>query len=900
MRPTTLTSYRFLALILLSLLGSSPYIHADDTPEMWPGTIYSATIPTYQEVLGYAVGERISTHRDMLRFFDALAAAAPTRIKIREYGRTWEGRRLIYAVLGSSENIANLDRFAADMQRLADPRITNIEAANTLTANLPASVWLAYGVHGNEISSTDAAMMTAYHMLAALDDPTNQKIGRDTLVFIDPLQNPDGRERFTSRYYATVGLLDSPDRLSAEHNEPWPSGRTNHYLFDMNRDWLAMTQPETQGRIRAINKYKPLVVIDLHEMGGDSSYYFAPAAQPFNPHMTDRQLANMALIGRNQGRHFDSFGFDYFTREVYDAFYPGYGDSWPTFYGAAASTYEVASARGARYRKASGEILTFANTVQQHFVASISTAEATAENRQRLLEDFYDYQVSAITRGRASKQQRYFVLPNIRDRAGNDRLASLMTNHGVEVWQAQEDFKACGKRYSAGARYIDTAQPRGRFATTTLISQVDMSPAFIAEQERRRARKLDDEIYDVTAWSLPLMFNLDVDDCGKLPQLNAQPFTEAQQQIGQVLNPDAAVAYLVPWGDMNAGRFLTAALRAGLTVKSADKAFQLADQTSYPAGTLIIEHRRNNEDVGTIISQLATQTGAQVTGVDSSWVTQGPSFGSRNTVTLTAPTIAMAWDSPTNTLSAGNTRFVIERQFNYPVTAIRTRTLKTAELSRYDVLILPAGKYDSTLGDKGRDNLLAWVKRGGVLITMGSATAYAAKNGLVALKREAAYREQPPVDDEKPADPKAMINGELIASRAAMIDHTTKKKSDPDHVPGVLANVSVDTEHWLSAGVNENLVSLITGGDIYAPIKLADGNNIGWFKAEQNLLASGYLWPENQRQLAFKPFLVQQNQGRGMVISFTQEPAYRAYMDGLNVLLMNTIFRATAHTKRLR
>ncbi|MFT7133894.1 MAG: hypothetical protein ACI81O_002613, partial [Cyclobacteriaceae bacterium] len=413
MRPTTLTKHRSLVLILLaliSLLGTSQHLHADSPTEMWPGAIYSPTIPTFQDVLGYAVGERISTHGDMLRYFDALAEAAPAHIKVMEYGRTWEGRRLIYAAIGSQDNIKNLDTFAADMQRLADPRITNAATASALKAKLPASVWLAYGVHGNEISSTDAAMMTAYHMLAAPEDFINQKIRSNVLVFIDPLQNPDGRERFTSRYYATVGLQDSPDRLSAEHNEPWPSGRTNHYLFDMNRDWLAMTQPETQGRVRVINQYKPLVVIDLHEMGGDSSYYFAPAAQPFNPHITDRQLANMALIGRNQGRHFDRFGFDYFTREIYDAFYPGYGDSWPTFYGASASTYEVASARGAHFRKASGEILTFADTVQRHFVASISTAEATADNRQRLLNDFYDYQLSAIAGGQANKKQRYFIL----------------------------------------------------------------------------------------------------------------------------------------------------------------------------------------------------------------------------------------------------------------------------------------------------------------------------------------------------------------------------------------------------------------------------------------------------------------------------------------------------------
>lgn len=870
--------------------------NADTEYDLWAGAKYQSDIPTHSDVLGYQVGERITNHADMIRFFEALEKAAPDRIKIFEYARTWEGRKLIYVAIGNPSNIAGLDAFANDMAKLADPRETSATQANAIIESTPASVWLEYGVHGNEISSTDAAMMTAYHLLAAPSDPVNQKILSDTIVFIDPLQNPDGRDRFTSRYYSTVGLEHSSDRISAEHNEPWPNGRSNHYLFDMNRDWLAITQPETAGRIKALTHYKPLVVIDLHEMGGDQSYYFAPAAQPFNPFMTQDQIDNIELVGRNNGKYFDQYGFDYFTREVFDAFYPGYGDSWPVFYGAAASTYEVSSSRGEIYARKDGKNLTYKNTVQRHFIASISTAEAVADNRKKLLSDFYQYQVSAIDQGKQNKQ-RVFVISNQPDRAGAHRLATLMAQHGVEVFRANDAFKACGNSYPAGSYYIDTAQPRGRFVTTTFNQQVDMSKSFVDEQERRRARNLHDEIYDVTGWALPLMFNIDTDSCNSAVNVAGSQVNSDDKLAGSVQANDNAVAYIVPWGDMAAGRFLTAALQQGLTIKSSDKAFQLDNKKHYPAGSLIVERSSNPDNLSELITNIATQSGAQVDAISSSWVINGPSFGSGNTVTMTAPKVAMAWDNPVSSLSAGNTRFVIERQFNYPVTAIRTDQLARADLNDYQVLILPAsrGSYQAALGESGAENLKNWVKQGGVLVTFASATRYAADKdvGLLDIKRELAFTED---QDKKKADEdKSTTTGVLFEDKQDLLDASVNADNSPDFVAGVLANIEVDQEHWLTAGVNENVVGMVYGSDIFAPIQLNSGDNVAWFADADNVLASGYLWEENKKQLAYKPYLVVQPSGNGLVVGFTQEPTTRAYLDGLNVMLMNSIFRSAAH-----
>ena len=887
---------------LVILLGATSFAQANtnDGYDMWPNTQYDPAIPTHSQVLGYGVGERITNHGDMLRFFEALERAAPERIKIFEYARSWEGRKLIYAAIGTPENLAHLDDFAANMQKLSDPRLTNEKAAKQIINDLPVSVWLEHGVHGNEISSTDAAMMTAYHLLAAPNEPTNKKILANTLVFIDPLQNPDGRTRFTSTYYASVGLEHSGDRLSAEQNEPWPRGRSNHYLFDMNRDWLAITQPETAGRIKALNHFKPTVVIDLHEMGGDESYFFSPAAEPINPFMSKAQLENTGLIGKNIGKNFDDFGFDYFTREVFDAFYPGYGDSWPTFYGASASTYEVASTRGEVYRTKSGKMMHYKDTVQRHFVASIATAEGASDNREKILHDFYRYQEDAIISGKNDKNERVFILPNVRDKAASHRLATLMAQHGAEVKQATQDFKACGVNYKSGAYYIDTAQPRGKFVKTTFTQQVDMSANFLKEQERLRARNLSDQIYDITGWSLPLMFNVDTNACGKEVDV-ASSIVKADSPLqGSVTHADAKVAYLVPWGDMAAGRFLTAALQAGLSIKSADQAFVLEGKTHFPAGSLIIETKANAQGLSAVVQKLAQQSGAQVVGVDSSWVTDGPSFGSEHTAHMLAPKIAMAWDEPTNSLSAGSTRFVIERQFNYPVTAIRSDRLARADLSAYQVLILPAGNYADALGNSGISNIKEWVKQGGVLLTLGSATRFAADADLLAVQRELAYKDDKTATAKSDAKKEPTVAGQLFKDKAELVKASIDLEESPDYMAGVLANVEVDQEHWLTAGVNPSLVAMVSGNDIYTPIKLSSGKNLAWFADPKNVLASGYLWQENQQQLAYKPFLIHQPSGKGMIVAFTQEPTSRAYLDGLNVLLMNSIFRTAAHAQPLR
>ncbi len=334
--------------------------------EFWPGASYEPAIPAFRTVLGYEPGERITSHADILKYFDAMAGAAGNRIRVFEYGRSWEGRKLIYAVVASENNIKRLPEIRAGMRRLAEPRTATDSEAAKLAATLPATVWIAAGVHGNELSPTEAVMLAAYHLLAARNDPLVAQILANAVVFLTPTQNPDGHDRFVHHYQQSEGIEPDPHPQAVEHIEPWPGGRGNHYLFDLNRDWIALTQPEIRSQVKTLLEWLPLVFVDLHEMSADSTYYFAPEAAPYNPHLVKDQVTALDWFGRNNARWFDKFAFSYFTRDVFDAFYPGYGASWPSYYGSIAMTYEQASSRGLLMLRSDSPTYQFLETFQHH------------------------------------------------------------------------------------------------------------------------------------------------------------------------------------------------------------------------------------------------------------------------------------------------------------------------------------------------------------------------------------------------------------------------------------------------------------------------------------------------------------------------------------------------------
>ena len=543
-------------------------------------------------------------------------------------------------------------------------------------------------------------------------------------------------------------------------------------------------------------------------------------------------------------------------------------------------------------------------------MTSLATAETVADNREKFLREFYDYQVSAIEEGSKGDIQSY-ILPTQNDQAGANMLAGLLVQQGVEVGMATKTFRACGKTYAPGSFVIDLAQPAKRLVRTLLDNDVKMSADFMEEQERRRAKNLGDQIYDVTAWSLPLMMNVVANTCNRAPAVDTQPAGSATVLPGTVSGGQAKVAYLVPWGEATAVRFLANALRQGMHVKSTDLSLTHSGRF-YPAGTLIIDVADNDDSVHDAVRKLAQSSGADVVAVDSGWVTDGPNFGSANVVVHTAPKVALAWDEPTSSYSAGNTRYVIERMFDYPVTPIRSDRLGTSDLDRYQVLILPSTwgeDYLATLGEEGVENLRNWVRHGGVLIGLGTANRFLAhpRVDLISVRRENAVIEHEEEEgkgkkngggDEDEEEP--TVDGSYLTSADEYEAAITPESESPDQQDGVIARADVDPDHWLGAGVASKINVVYGGTDIYTPVTLDKGTNVARYQGADSLLASGYMWEQNRKQLAFKPFAVAEGAGSGFVIAFTSDPNVRAYQTGLNVIFMNAIFRGSAHATPVR
>jgi hypothetical protein len=926
---------------LAVLLSASPImLAAQPAPEpFWPGAQYDPKIPTLQQVVGHAPGEEITSPEQVATYLRALNQAAPDRTRLVEYARSWEGRPLWLFVIGNAQRIGALDQVKADIKRLADPRGLAAADADRLVGTLPVVVWLVHGVHGNEISSSDAALLEAYHLLAARGDAGVDAVFRDALVLIDPMQNPDGRARFLFQNLQGRAALPDPAPYNAEHDEPWPGGRPNHYLFDMNRDWFAQTQPETRGRIRIGLDYFPQVNVDLHEQGGNNTYYFAPPADPLNPHYTKAQIAGFDLFGRANAARFDERGWPYYIREVYDGFYPGYGDSWQMFHGSIGMTYEQASARALSFARTDGTVMSYRDGVLHHFNAAITTAVTAARNRERLVRDFLDYRRSAVAEGEKGPVREYVLVPG-HDPSRADRLARTLATQGIEVRRAEDAITVGGRSIPAGAYLVSNAQPAGRLVRNLLDLKTEQSADFIARQEARRQRRQADQIYDITAWSLPLVYDVEVTTSATAIAARATPVPAAYDAplASRTVAP-AKVGYLVPWG--TAAAALTAeALAQGLRVESVGGAFTLGGR-SYPIGTALVRTAGNPADLPARMSALATRHGAEVVAIDSGYIESGTSLGSPVNGTFKRPRVLLAWDLPTSSLSAGWTRYVLERRFGQAVTTVRTASLGRVDFADYDVLVLPSGNYAGQIGDAVLTRVKDWLRLGGTLVTMAEATRWAVGSGVGLLDTTALLKDgrpdtpattgaapsssassSPPATSApaaaaasstaKPggaiarpsgatAKPAPAETAEPPVPRSPAADDAAYDKAiqpdreRPDAQPGALLRATVDTDHWLSAGSDGETQVVIEGARVFAPIKLNAGRNVVYYAPKSSLVASGLIWPEGQDLLVRKPYLMHQPFGLGHVIAFAEDPNYRAYTEATMLLFMNAVLLGPAY-----
>jgi hypothetical protein len=575
---------------------------------------------------------------------------------------------------------------------------------------------------------------------------------------------------------------------------------------------------------------------------------------------------------------------------VFDSFYPGYGESWPIFHGSIGMTFEQASSRGLVWRREDDTLLTYRQGIVQHFTAAITTCETAAKNRAAILRDYHEYRRGAVQEGERGPVRAY-VIPPGRDPVRTNRLGHLLAQQGFEVRRAEAAFQVGTATHPAGSFIVSLAQPSGKLLRNLMDDQVPQPEAFVKEQDRRRRKRLPDQMYDVTAWSLPLAFDVDVIRADRVPAVQTTA-VGGEMPKGATTLPAATVGYLLPWGSGTAAA-VAEALAAGVKVRTADLPFTLGGR-EYPAGTAVVRVSDNGTGLAAMLAPIVGRHGVEAVGIDSAFTEAGISLGSNQVATLRAPRVLLAWDTPTSSTSAGWARYVIERRFGQRVTAVRVSSLGRTDLRRFDVVVLPSGSYGNALGTDAVRRIEDWVNAGGTLITLAEASRWAARENVGLLDSRTELRggrpETEPADRDKDASKKDAPAQPIDFEKAI-----TPERERPESTPGALLRVRLDPEHWLSAGTDGEIQAIVEGQRVFTPITLDKGRNVGVYQGKDRLVASGLVWDEAQAQLAQKAFLIHQPMGQGHVIAFAEDPNYRAFTEAAELLLMNAILLGPAH-----
>ena len=825
-------------------------------------TFAQTKIKSPDEFLGYALGDRFTRHHRVVEYFNYVDELSPT-VKVTQYGETNEHRPLIYAIIASPENFANLEQIRQD----------NLKRAGALDGspsnNKVALVWLSYNVHGNEASSIEASMKTLYELVNSDNAKTKEWL-KNTVIIMDPCINPDGRDRYANFYnqYGNSPANSSGD--AKEHREPWPGGRANHYLFDLNRDWAWLTQKESKARIKIYNEWLPHVHVDFHEQGYNSPYYFAPAAEPFHEVISNWQREFQTMIGRNHAKYFDEQGWLYFTKERFDLYYPSYGDTYPTYSGAIGMTFEQGGGGygGLSITTPEGDPLTLKDRLTHHHTTGLSTIEITSQNANRVVDEFEKYAKENLNNP-ASPYKTYVIKgDNPADKI--IQLTRWFDSHSIKYGHPSASKASRGFDYqtqstsnvnvSAEDIVISIYQPKSRFITTLFEPQSKLS---------------DSATYDITTWNL--MYNYDLKGYALTERIN--PAKEFKAKVVDNASVMAKpYAYIFKYETLRDVEFLSTLLNKKFKVRSSEKAFTVGGQ-SFEPGTLIVT-RRNNEsmaDFDTAIKALANDKGRKIYTSTTGFVDKGKDFGSGSVAYLKAPSVAVLFGDQTSSLSAGEIWSFFEQELQYPITQIGTEYFKSVDLSKYDVLIVPEGRY--RMFDEGTlTDISTWVSGGGRLIVIANALgSFADKKGF-ALKTYASDEEK------KDAEKKEK---ELKEKDALGRYEDAERKQLSDAISGAIYKVSVDKSHPLAFGLKENYYTLKTNELHYAYMQ--DAWNVGVIKGTAKPIQGFAGYRINKKMSNSLVFGVEQK-GRGHVVYLVDNPLFRTFWESGKMMFSNAVF----------
>lgn len=809
--------------------------------------------------LGYELGEQFTPHHRVIEYVEHVASRSPA-VQVRQYGTSQEGRPLLLATITRPENHDRLDAI----------RESNLQRAGQLEGTPQtdeAVVWLSYNVHGDEAVSSEAALKTLY----ALADTTNARTQGwldDAVVLLDPMLNPDGRERYVNWFRKTVGASANPDPAAREHHPPWASGRTNHYYFDLNRDWAWGVQKETRQRLDAYHRWMPNVHVDFHEMGADDPYYFAPAAEPFHETLTDWQREFQFTIGRNNASYFDRNGWLYFTQEVFDLFYPAYGDTWPLFNGAIGMTYEQGGGgvAGRTVVTPRGDTLTLADRIAHHHTSGLSTVEATAENHDRVVDEFAEYHRSA--QEEAPGDYDTYVVRRAGQPERVDALAEHLDRQHIEYGYATAEEGAEGHSYRRGETedfqiqrgdlIVDAAQPKGRLVKVLFEPETAI---------------VDSLMYDITAWGLPYAYGV---EAYALPE-RVMPDTASTPPTRPDLtgNTNQPYAYVTPWQSRADARFAAALLQEQVRLRFATEEFTVDDRT-YAPGTLLLTRADNADRVESfdaVVRRLAENHDQPLHALETGFTERGPDLGSGTIGFVEAPKVAVLAGAPLSPTAVGEVWHFFDRQIEYPATLLSADDFAPSMLEDLDVLVLPDGRYGEWLTDERVEVLTRWVRGGGRLLALGEA------NGALAVQSDYRLTEK---KTEQATDSTSTTDSPSELSRY----ERRQREALSESTPGSIHQAWLDTSHPLGFGLSSPYFTLKQNASTFA--YLDEGWTVG--ALEDGAPVSGFMGSTAQEEVENTLLFGTQRLGDGHVVYLVDNPLFRGFWYSGHVLFSNAVF----------
>lgn len=820
---------KFLQILIVVLIAST--------------TTWAQNVQSPSDFLGYELGTQFSRHHQVVDYFKHVSSEMPNQVKLEKYGETYERRPLLLAFVSSEENMRNLETI----------RENNLKTAGVLSGTSStddiAIVWLSYNVHGNEASSIEASMLTIYKLLKEKQDWL-----KNTVVIIDPCINPDGRDRYANWFNETASRPYDISQQASEHNEPWPGGRANHYLFDLNRDWAWASQIESQSRLKVYNKWLPHIHVDFHEQGINEPYYFAPAAQPYHEIISEWQSDFQTQIGKNHAKYFDANGWLFFTRERFDLFYPSYGDTYPTYLGAIGMTYE----QGGHGRGGLGVIndegieLTLKDRIAHHTTTGLSTVEISSKNAAKLNAEFKKF---FNTSGLKYKS---YVMKGDADKI--EGLKSLLDKHEIKYGSASNG-RVNGFKYdtntsgsmstSSNDLVVSTNQPKGKMV------KVLFEP---------NGKLVDSLTYDITAWSLPYAYGLETVASSNLVTANASSSTTVSN------SPKSnATGYMLNWDSLKDAEFLADLLKQSIKVRFTEKPM-VTDGKSFDRGSLIVVRGDNPavDNFDNVIVQTANKYNRQLNAIASGFSTSGPDFGSPDIKLVNKQKIAMLSGESTSSLNYGALWHFFEQQLHYPVTSINTDDFGRVDLDKFNVLILPSGNYRQLLDENNMKKLMSWVRSGGKVIAFDRAlSAFAGKEGF-SLKFNKSD------DDDESDDSNDLIP---YANR--------QREYAKQMITGAVFKTSVDNTHPMGFGYKDTYFSLKLGSNSYS---LLDGGFNVAHIGKTPMKVSGFAGSEALKKLSNSLVFGEERKGSGSLIYMVDNPMFRSFWENGKLFFVNAIF----------